>query len=132
MTIHFENKKKEIEVIIQEKKKKKQESMTLRLKEKEQKKTATMVARQSREMLEVLAQKQEELKQELKQELAADHVSFFIDTLGNSQYFMAVRGRKLNIGELLVFPFDAWYWKLVLVYTKHLVAGNSVKMSRPL
>lgn len=76
MTIHFENKKKEIEVIIQEKKKKKQESMTLRLKEKEQKKTATMVARQSREMLEVLAQKQEELKQELKQELAADHVSY--------------------------------------------------------
>ena len=74
MTIHFENKKKEIEVIIKEKKKKKQESMTLRLKEKEQKKTATMVARQSREMLEVLAQKQEELKQELKQELESTEV----------------------------------------------------------
>ncbi|XP_062569773.1 hillarin-like [Saccostrea cucullata] len=72
MTIHFENKKREIEVVIQEKKKKKQETMTLRLKEKEQKKTATMVARQSRQMLEILAQKQDELKQELKQEMAAE------------------------------------------------------------
>lgn len=79
MTIHFENKKKEIEVIIQEKKKKKKESMTLRLKEKEQKKTATMVARQSREMLEVLAQKQEELKEELKQEIVAENVRYIIE-----------------------------------------------------
>ncbi|KAK3091624.1 hypothetical protein FSP39_021331 [Pinctada imbricata] len=72
MTVNFENQKRELEVVISEKKKKKTDTMTLRLKEREQKKTATMVTRQSKQMLEMLAQEQERLKQELQQEIQAE------------------------------------------------------------
>jgi hypothetical protein len=45
--------------------------MTLRVREKEQRKMATLVAKQSQQMLELLAAKQEELKQEVVKELVS-------------------------------------------------------------
>lgn len=69
MTIHFENQKKELGNIIEKKKAQKKANMTLRIREKEQRKMATLVAKQSQQMLELLAAKQEELKQEVVKEL---------------------------------------------------------------
>ncbi|XP_060072641.1 hillarin-like [Ylistrum balloti] len=72
MTMHFENQRKDLEVTINEKRNRKRESMTMRIREKEQKVTSTMVARQSKQMLQLLAAKKEEIKQEIVEEIAQE------------------------------------------------------------
>ncbi|ESP03308.1 hypothetical protein LOTGIDRAFT_137570, partial [Lottia gigantea] len=69
MTIQFENEKKSLENTMTLKKDKKQKTMTLRLREKGQRATSEMVKKQSTQMLQMLAAKQEELKQEIVKEL---------------------------------------------------------------
>lgn len=73
MTIHFEKQKQELGSMIEKKAAQKKEYMTLRIREKEQRKMATLVAKQSQQMLQLLADKQEEIKQEMAQELVGFH-----------------------------------------------------------
>ncbi|XP_076440831.1 hillarin-like [Babylonia areolata] len=67
--LKFENEKKELEKQMTVKKKKVTQTATLRLREKEQRATADMVKKQSEQMLNLLAAKQTELKEELKKTL---------------------------------------------------------------
>ncbi|KAL3870107.1 hypothetical protein ACJMK2_042720, partial [Sinanodonta woodiana] len=69
LTIHFENKKKDLEQSLKMKKIKKEMYATLKLKQKEQEATANLVEKQSQQMLELLAAKKQELKKELEKEL---------------------------------------------------------------
>ncbi|KAL4236037.1 hypothetical protein ACF0H5_004423 [Mactra antiquata] len=71
MTVQFENQKKELEKSIKVKGDRRKESMTLRLKQKEQSMTSSMVTKQSEQMLDLLAEKKEELRKDLEKELEA-------------------------------------------------------------
>lgn len=69
MTVNFEQQKQALGSLIEKKTAQKKEYMTLRIREKEQRKMATLVAKQSQQMLQLLADKQEEIKQEMAHEL---------------------------------------------------------------
>ena len=69
MTIQFENEKKDLEQTMTLKRERKKKSMTVRLRQKEQTATSELVTKQSREMLRLLAIKQEELKRDIEREL---------------------------------------------------------------
>ncbi|XP_041357977.1 hillarin-like isoform X2 [Gigantopelta aegis] len=69
MTVQFENEKKDLEQTMTLKRERKKKSMTVRLRQKEQSATSELVTKQSREMLRLLAIKQQELKRELEREL---------------------------------------------------------------
>lgn len=73
MTVNFEQQKQALGSLIEKKTAQKKEYMTLRIREKEQRKMATLVAKQSQQMLQLLADKQEEIKQEMAHELVSFH-----------------------------------------------------------
>ncbi|WAR24738.1 HIL-like protein [Mya arenaria] len=71
MTVQFESQKRELEKSLRVKKDKKKETMTIRMKQKQQSLTSHMVTKQSEQMLDLLAQKKQDLRKELEKELEA-------------------------------------------------------------
>ena len=68
-TLRFQKEKEDIEKNRSVKLKKKKEAMTLRLQKEQQEVTAKLVEKHSKQMLDLLKQEQEKLKQELEEEL---------------------------------------------------------------
>ncbi|XP_076462508.1 hillarin-like [Babylonia areolata] len=69
MTMQFESEKKDLEQKMTQKRRKITQTATLRLREKEQRATSDLVTRQSQQMLNMLAAKHQEIRQELEQTL---------------------------------------------------------------
>lgn len=78
MTVQYENQKKDLANWMATMRDKKKQTMTLRLREKEQMRTATMVKKQSEQMLHLIAQKQQELKRELETELQREKMETMV------------------------------------------------------
>ena len=70
-TLRFQKEKEDIEKNRSVKLKKKKEAMTLRLQKEQQEVTAKLVEKHSKQMLDLLKQEQEKLKQELEEELVS-------------------------------------------------------------
>jgi hypothetical protein len=73
--------------------------MTLRVREKEQRKMATLVAKQSQQMLELLAAKQEELKQEVVKELVSIRKNIYLTIYIDVLTFIIFNLLKINVRE---------------------------------
>lgn len=74
MTLQYESQKKDLEKTMATKRERKKQTMTLHLRQIEQQKTATMVQRQSVQMLQLVSEKRDELRVELKKELQEKHL----------------------------------------------------------
>ena len=75
-TLRFQKEKEDIEKNRSVKLKKKKEAMTLRLQKEQQEVTAKLVEKHSKQMLDLLKQEQEKLKQELEEELVSREARF--------------------------------------------------------
>ena len=77
-TLRFQKEKEDIEKNRSVKLKKKKEAMTLRLQKEQQEVTAKLVEKHSKQMLDLLKQEQEKLKQELEEELVGTILYTFL------------------------------------------------------
>ncbi|KAL5021542.1 hypothetical protein ScPMuIL_000697 [Solemya velum] len=71
MTVQYEKQKQDLEKNMTLKRLRTKDHLSMRIREKEQEMTSTMVQRQSKQMLELIAAKQDEIKKELTKELEA-------------------------------------------------------------
>ena len=84
-TLRFQKEKEDIEKNRSVKLKKKKEAMTLRLQKEQQEVTAKLVEKHSKQMLDLLKQEQEKLKQELEEELVSTEARVDKLTLQNEK-----------------------------------------------
>ncbi len=116
-TLRFEKEKEDIEKNRSVKLKKKKEAMTLRLQKEQQEVTAKLVEKHSRQMLELLKQEQEKLKQELEEEIVShlENFLFFWWALFGSHIYILVVALSLVASKYAGFKY-AWF-KLFLSAT---------------
>ncbi|XP_013409108.1 hillarin isoform X2 [Lingula anatina] len=101
LTMQFEQQKKELENSMTAKRDNKKKYMTLKLVQKEQQLAGDLVAKHSQEMLELIAIKQKEIKQELQQEIEMAKQESV--TLENGQ----VNGGEVAMDDLIMQAEEA-------------------------